>query len=101
MLSLSKNMLTSTFNLALPALLVYLDLSYNKITNIERNAFKDLMNLQFLDVSNLRAISTLSAELPSALLIAKFSNNAIATLDLNMFNGKELIELRLEWKSIV
>lgn len=89
-----------TFSLTLPKFIFRetIDLSYNKITNIDENAFAPLESLKLLDLSN-NNIRRVNVRLPNALQLLTIANNKLITWPLANFPDS-LTELALEYNQL-
>lgn len=96
-MNLAKNNVTGTLNLAVPTSLKDLNLSHNRISNIENDFFAKLPNLQRLKMTHCN-LHTINAEavLPMRVKYLDLSHNRFAEMDMNRFSGlKHLEQLNL------
>lgn len=92
-INLARNLITTTINMSLPDSLMELNLAHNKITNLDGRVFRNLKQLQYLDMAHC-GLHTVNAEIfaPTRLKHLDLSYNRFVTMDLNVFKGLKGLE---------
>lgn len=97
-INLARNNITNMFNVKLPNNISDLNLSHNKITNLEEETFKSLIHLTVLNLAHC-GLHTLNADIFIPLQVLQsldLSYNRIVNLDLKIFKGlQRLAQLNL------